>query len=232
MNFFYVVILYLFFLISFCFANPIIRVGNFSGESVEIVMGELEKPSIELYDLQHTEVTQTIHTIKQGQYSFYFRVNNTNDWVSLTDDNGNKAVYQLNDNGVYMFIFGYSGIPYCIDLSSHKKSDDGLFYILNESGREINLLKITDDWEYGQKGLFLKEIGSGDLIGPENIEYGKWKIMWSYSDDPKIERYFVYPNSKNTTIEEPLIIDYTNSVKYFMVLYRDLMGESVRLFDW
>ncbi|OHD83086.1 MAG: hypothetical protein A2355_18445 [Spirochaetes bacterium RIFOXYB1_FULL_32_8] len=131
-----------------------------------------------------------------------------------------------------MFIFGYSGIPYCIDLSSHKKSDDGLFYILNESGREINLLKITDDWEYGQKGLFLKEIGSGDLIGPENIEYGKWKIMWSYSDDPKIERYFVYPNSKNTTIEEPLIIDYTNSVKYFMVLYRDLMGESVRLFDW
>lgn len=208
------------------FSNPVIKICNFSGSSADIMLGLKNNPQIQINSLEHGEVTFEIDSVSPGEYPLYFRTGGEL-WLGVSDEYGEVLKSNFKSNHFYIIILGYSGIPQVIEISD-KKTGNGSFYIFNETGREIGSLRVTDDWENGRKGLFLKNVKSGIFTGTHEVERGKWKIMWNYINDSREDRYYTCPDPDN--LEIPLVIDYKSNVRCFLVVYRNLEGESTYLF--
>lgn len=211
------------FLILFSFVNIhalTLGVCNFSGEVVDIRLTDSDRVAAEISNISHTEFISSYPLPGDGQYVLHFRTLQS-EWFTVQSDDGSPlmldttAVYSSDTS--FILLFGYNGIPVLHQIKKSQHTEP-VVYVFNETGRTIDYVKITDDWEYGRKGAFIQGIEPGNYHGPLSVTEGKWRLMWNFTDDPRSERFYLYPED-NADFDVPQIINFSTRTIHFIFFY-------------
>lgn len=203
-----------------------IVIANFSTEPVDIAIGKIENPVLQMENIEYSTITSVIKQIESGKYQIHFR-SCSEEWLSLTDEKGNTGYFEKKKDHLTFIITGENGVPAVTTLKIDETEKD-IVYLINETSSGIKSLIFTDNLKNANDRIIAKNIEINTVTGPFTINSGDWKIYWNIKDDENSKRYFVLPDIKG---ENERVTKFRGKKLFVFALYKESDGKTADLFE-